>query len=125
MKKSRPKPAPTQLETYQKYCIYWQSLFGMTDWTFTFESKPLGNLVAEVSYNTTSRLATLRISSRMKRTQDEIKFDALHEVMHVLLADLTSYGEAMFQGDVVIREEHRIIARIEHLMKGEFINVSK
>lgn len=113
------KPTPTTLR-FERACRKWQITLGLMDWTFTFRTdKQDGSRYADVSYDCDSRQATITAytdtltSARAERI-------ALHEMFHVLLADVLRAAAA--RGDDghkdVRLEEHRVIERLLNAIEG-------
>ncbi len=48
-----------------------------------------------------------------------MNYSALHEIWHLLMADLTKMAEGAASGDRVLCEEHKVIARIENYIREE------
>lgn len=100
--------------------------FGLGDWTASFEWFKDGKNRAEVTYNHTSRHAVFGLS-RAVASSRSLRLSAFHEVLHLLFADLTGMAESVKNSEVVLTEEHRIIARMENFMakrcggKGKFV----
>jgi hypothetical protein len=108
------------LAAFEKYCRHWAGELGLYDWTYSFEYMAHGekNNLAEATYNHYSRQVTFRMS-RKPDMAESLNWSAYHEVMHILLADLSGMAEEVKNLDVVVREEHRIISRVKHfIMRG-------
>jgi hypothetical protein len=114
MKKKVPD---NRLAEFESFCREWMGLFGLGDWTASFEWMKSTENRAEVSYNLISRQAVFGLS-RAKVPSCELSMSALHEVMHVLFADLSGMAEEARNAAVVLREEHRMIARLENFILG-------
>jgi hypothetical protein len=117
MRGKKKKVPDNRLAEFESFCREWMGLFGLGDWTATFEW--MGNRAhrAEVTYNILSRQAVFGLS-RAKVPSRELRMSALHEVMHVLFADLSGMAEGACNAEVVLREEHRIISRVENWVVG-------
>lgn len=103
----------SRLEEFEGHCRYWLGAFGMTDWVPVFKNGGSSGCLAEVSYNHKSRGAEFRLSKTKSRDR-ELRMTALHEVWHLLLADLSGMAEEIKRADVVLQEEHKVIARLEN-----------
>lgn len=105
------------LALFEAHVREWMRLFGLGDWTVTFEYMKSRDHRAEVSYNHVSRQAVFGLS-RVRVPSRDLWLSALHEVCHVLFADLSGMAEESRNTEVVLREEHRMIARIENFVLG-------
>jgi hypothetical protein len=117
MREKKKKVPDNRLAEFESFCREWMGLFGLGDWTASFEW--MGNRAhrAEVTYNLVSRQAVFGLS-RAKVPSRELRMSALHEVMHVLFADLSGMAEESRNTEVVLCEEHRMIARLENFILG-------
>jgi len=109
-----------RLGEFERYCKEWIWVFGIKDWTCSYRYGANVGCSAEVQYNTKSRQATLLIpKTRVKGEQ--LRLSALHEIWHLLMADLTTMAEGAVSGDRVLCEEHKIIARMENYIKKDCV----
>jgi len=106
-------------DTVEKWIID----FGITGWGVEIRHEQIGDKsIAQVSTNPVSRNAffrlTLQVESDYALERDPVKL-AIHEVLHLLLADFawtisTSGGE---YSDISMGHEHSIIHRLIKLIK--------
>jgi hypothetical protein len=118
-------PPDNRLAEFESHCREWMRLFGLSEWTATFSYMTDKEHLAEVSYNHISRQAVFSLS-RGKRRDRELRLTALHEVWHVVMADLSGMAEEIKASRVVLQEEHKIIARIEnYILQTEGVQLAK
>ena len=100
---------------YRKACLKWQQQLGLADWRLMFEldRASSSDRHARVLYNVETRAAKLILCARSV-TDQSIERLALHEMLHLLTADMLVLAGARADdahADVV-REEHRCIERL-------------
>ncbi len=109
----------TPANRFKKACRSWQGKLGLTDWTFVYKIDRRDNdHYGYVTYSWDSRLATITL---VPGKDSDIEAIALHEVLHVLLADLlaTVASRASDTHPDVVREEHRVIERLMAVLGGK------
>lgn len=80
---------------FQKYFKEYQKKFGLTGYTVYFEYKPLDKCFAEITVNQDTMVATTRLNSKRDKAEKpfkNIKLDAKHEVLHLLINELEDKG---------------------------------
>ena len=103
---------------FEKACRQWQGKLGLTDWTILFKVGKESEAEADVVYNCTNRHAT--ITSYI--TSDALSPEriALHEMLHLLFADMLEMaGQKGGDHADVGKEEHRAIERLLNTMDGK------
>lgn len=110
----------TPAQRFEAACRKWQVTLGLTDWTLTFKTtQGDGEHEADVGYNCETRQATI---TYYKGVDDAAKAErvALHEMLHVLLADMLQQAarRACDTHVDVAREEHRVIERLLNALDG-------
>lgn len=95
---------------------------GLVDWTLSFRTeRDDGVRYAHVAYDTDARQATITVFVR-KSTRDTLAPEriALHEMLHVLFADMLAVTAARASDThaEVGREEHKVIERLLNAMEG-------
>lgn len=96
---------------------YWQKALGLSDWHIYVEHSKSKDM-ANVYYNTYSRKATVVLGldwKEMKVTQSELDRSALHEMTHLLLADLCDLADK-YTREAIEEKEHIIINRLYKLL---------
>jgi hypothetical protein len=107
-------------QAFQRHARRWLQRFGLTDYRVNFRLEPKDD----------SRMATIRMNSDTRVAEITLRFGgerdsslerlALHEVIHLMLADLTAVA-ATRANDMhadCIREEHRLIERVIPVILG-------
>jgi len=95
---------------------YWLYKFGITEWEVDYKHHQIES-AARTTYNNKSKLACFSLTKKGKADfcfQDDLNRLALHEVIHLLLAD---FGYAIketgdFDSDLAIAHEHAVIMRL-------------
>lgn len=104
----------SRFETFRGHGLRWQKRLGLFDWNVAWvREKSSDKNNADITYNYETRHATVifydscPISISLNRL-------ALHEMLHLLHADLVyiSAARANPLNDDIIREEHRVVARL-------------
>lgn len=107
------------LARFARACRKWQARFGLTDWNLQVKVKGRDEAhYAYVEYDNDSRHAAI---TYVEGNNASIEDSALHEVLHVLLADLlaTAARRGSDTHDDVRREEHRLIERLLPLLRDK------
>jgi hypothetical protein len=98
------------LKEFDRYVAKWQVLLNLSDWRIE-RAHRRSKAMAEVSFNDEARLATYRVGTTFgaeEVTPDSLERTALHELLHILLHDLsTEWTDA---------NEHRVINLMEKLL---------
>jgi len=95
---------------------------GLTDWKVNIrkedEDDSIGDVWAKVYYNIVSMKATIIFAKQNTgRSVKEIKITALHEVIHLLLSDLTVMATARtWDEDLFESAEHKIVNRLINII---------
>jgi hypothetical protein len=95
---------------------YWLNEFGITEWEIDYKHHQIDS-AAQLTYNNKSKLACFSLTKKGKADfcfQDDLNRLALHEVIHLLLAD---FGYAIkesgdFDSDLAIAQEHAVVMRL-------------
>jgi hypothetical protein len=101
---------PADLKAFDAFVVKWQRLLNLSDWRIERVNRR-SKAMAEVSFNDEARLASYRIGANFGAedvTPDTLERTALHELLHVLLHDLsTDWTEA---------NEHKVVNVLEKLL---------
>lgn len=111
---------------YRQHVDHWLKQFGMTEWHVNFKHVQCGEgTCAEVNYDNRAKTALFKLTKQVDGElgySDAPAYLALHEVLHLLLADY-SWTSATAKDDVaeiVVSHEHEIINRlIRVITKGK------
>lgn len=102
---------------FKKAVIYWLDRFGITEWEIDYKHHQLDNAAARTTYNNKAKIACFQLTKKIQYDfchQGDLYKLALHEVIHLLLAD---FGYAIqetkdYDSDLVIAHEHAVVMRI-------------
>lgn len=110
---------------YKREVAHWISRLGLTDFHVDFRHKAQSeeSVRATVTYGLTGRTVTFWLSPVWEvdvPTSAQIKRTALHEVLHLLLADLTGLIHAReYDSDGRATPlEHAVLRRLENAILG-------
>lgn len=107
-----------ELAEFDVQMARWQARLGLLDWRVERGAKLAKKCMAEVDRDLVNRLATYRVGDAFGAvTPHKTESTAVHELLHVLLADLADMarGEPA-HADVVMTAEHRVINVLEKLL---------
>ena len=85
-------------KTFRKY----QVSFGLTGWRVYFKHEELEGCFANISFNGSDYVATVRLASNDK--SGNVQEQAKHECLHLLIARLEVEATTRFSTDDAIRE---------------------
>lgn len=118
MKKRVPNLlTPDQLQVFHAYMVKWQEILGLNDWRVEYSPRKTKNL-ADVAVTYDARLAAYRLGDwgAAEITDKNIEATALHELLHVLLAEVVNQKEYALEGEVLMAAEHRVVNVLEKLL---------
>lgn len=116
------KTTAAHFEVFRRECLRWHSMLGLTDWQVTFTHKPVKDRLARCVYYFRSRRANVILSTRWDGepvTAESLSRIALHEVLHLALADLVAFANAAVAESRVDEAEHAAIQRLCAAMTSE------
>ena len=106
-----------QFKAYKTHCEYYLKIFGITEWDIDYKQHKMDD-AARVTYNCSARLACFQLTTKGTGDfcfQDDMQKLALHEVLHLLLADIAASKASPEE----IALEHTVIQRlIKAITKG-------
>jgi hypothetical protein len=111
------KTTKKHFKLFKSEVIRLVNLFGLTDWKISFEHKDLEDDYVRLSWDYSGSVACFFLCTNWDReeavplTNEAIKKIALHEVCHLLVAPITSLGEARFVNEGEITDENERLAR--------------
>lgn len=109
-------------EVFKAEVEKWVDLFGLQEWELTISSKKLSDSLAQCNYNTEARCATISIAIIWDRkiTNYEIKDAAQHEVLELLLAELSTFYNVAYPDHLIDITRHSVIQKIlNSIRKGK------
>lgn len=117
---------PEHRAEFQAALDKWQVALSLSDWRIVLLPKHAGRgCMADVEIDYPARLARVRLarSSRNALEPGELESFALHELLHIRLADLVHVVEQGAAADVIEANEHAIIVIVDKLLRGTQGNV--
>ncbi len=110
---TKPKNARgSRLEAFKKHCENWQGILGLNDWHISYKVKRLDeSSYAMIEYNASTRKADLYLNLYKNSDEDRERF-AIHEMLHLVFADMTTRAECFYNLDKIAELEHAAINRI-------------
>lgn len=112
------KTTKKDFQEFKSECWKWIEYFGLKEWEWDIRHEEPIQDNARAGYNLVymSKYICVRLNTKfaVKPDKNEIKQCAFHEICHVLLAELSRLGMAVYRDGVVEKEEHRIIQILEN-----------
>ena len=112
---------PTGYELFQSEIIRWIDFFGLKDYCVAFSDEVTDpDYFAQCSTSLPDRTAIFRFApdeslDEFNRVRRDIRKDAFHEVIHLLLAHLMDMAESRFlDGNALRAEEERLVRVFEN-----------
>jgi len=107
-------------ELFQKEFKRWQKLFGLTGYKVYFKYEPLDGKFAEIAITSGVMVATVRLNSNLPdkdKPFKDIKRDAKHEALHLLIARLEGNGKYRYSTEAEIDEAgEELVVKLEDLI---------
>lgn len=118
---SKPTTAK-HLAAFKKEALFWIDKWGLIDWEFAFIRGELVNIRAQVSHNMLGKCVTFYLTKTWTcpvtpLTMKAIRVCAKHEVIELLIADLTTLALARFvTEDELEHVRHTLVRRLEYIL---------
>lgn len=115
---SRKTLTPKAFNHFKKVFKEWQARLGLQEWTISFKKAEMDDAEACIDSNPESRTALVTINSRPFHLKDDsdIEETALHEVLHLLLADLSHAAVDRYTDrETLVRVEEALVNRLTKL----------
>jgi hypothetical protein len=109
-------------ELFKKEFKKWQEKFGLNGWEvfFKYEKPQMGGF-ASVNVNLLDKTVTVRLNDELEEKDKpfkDIKRDAKHEAIHLLLAEFSELAYNRFiNSDELYRAEEELVHKLEELIK--------
>ena len=107
---------------FRAWCVLWVERFGLTDWCIAYrlDGESMGRL-AGATLDAQARNATVYLAN--SHSADEPEWDmealALHEVLHVVVADLGDLARSRYvMEDALERIEEALVVRLSHAIEA-------
>ncbi len=108
-------------DLFQNEFKKWQQKFGLTGYKIYFKHEPLESGFASISVDQGNMVATVRLNSSLDNDDEpfnDIKVDAKHEAIHLLLGRLDQNGRYRFTSESEIHESvEELVFKLEGLIK--------
>lgn len=108
---------------FQRYFKKYQKEFGLTGYNVRFFRKKMDDCYAEILVNQDGKVARVNFSTNWidrKITNIEIKENALHECLHLLISRIVWLGTCRYIDDQEIpEEEESLVVKLSGLLKDE------
>ncbi len=108
-----------QNKQFDQAVQHWQQKLNLADWRIARGDGNAKGAMASVSFNCQARLATYRTGDWGNDPMDDytIRATALHEVLHVLLAELLWLKANQPEAEPLLESaEHRVVNTLEKLL---------
>lgn len=110
---------PEHKAEFAGYIDLWQGRMNLKDWRIQPGMKPATGAMASMSIDAASHLAVWRIGKHFGTepvTAQTLEATAVHELLHVLLADFALAIESKASDELIAAAEHRVINTLERLL---------
>jgi hypothetical protein len=116
--KPRNELTDEQKALFDSRIAYWQDALGLKDWRVE-RSKRRTNSMADVKLSFGARLASYTTGDfgSAPITPESINETALHEMLHVLLAELLHLTGKTNDAELLEAAEHRVVNVLEKLLR--------
>lgn len=108
------KISAKEAKYFKQKVLYWQNFFGLKDWLIAAYPSPLKGISGAAKMWPENRGAHIMINETLPHqpTMEWINRLALHEVCHVMLADMRFAGTKKEMN----KAEHSVIRRLENAL---------
>lgn len=108
-------------EAFDLYLLAWQDRLGLQDWRVNRSKRKTASRanMAETKVYHRNRLANIFLGTDMGGapvTAETLESLALHELLHVFLAELVNQVEYGIEGSALDSAEHRVVHVLEKLL---------
>lgn len=110
---------PEHRAAFAGYLGKWQTKLNLHDWRVCHGDKPARGAMADMQIDVAARLAVWRLGKTFGAepvTDQALEATAVHELLHVMLAEYTTLVESKATADLIESAEHRIINTLERLL---------
>jgi hypothetical protein len=112
---------PEQDAEFDGYMLKWQTVLGLNDWRVERNPKSAGKgAMAQVHTKLGARLASYQTGNwgSTPVTSRTLEETAVHELLHVLLADFAYAAKNCNDETALESVEHSVVNRLEKLLMG-------
>ena len=111
---------PADADKFAAYIEKWQTMLNLHDWRITRRSsKAAKGAMADVAISAADKLAQWRIGKHFGAeivSDYTLESTAVHELLHVLLADFKEVCTSKPSDEILDSAEHRVIHTLERLL---------
>ena len=110
---------PEDADEFAGYIEKWQLLLNLHDWRICRGKKAASGVMADVSLDHSAKMAIWRLGRHFGSDSVNaysLESTAVHEMLHVLLADYREAVAAKASDDLISAAEHRIVNTLERLL---------
>jgi hypothetical protein len=110
---------PAHNELFDDRIIYWQKRLGLEDWRVVRSRRHCPDM-ASIKVDHQHRLATYSTGNfgSAEITPESIDSTALHEMLHLLLAELLEMTVESDHAELRMAAEHRVVITLERILAG-------
>ena len=105
---------------FQKEFKKWQGRFGLTGYKVYFKYEELEASFADIQVSQSSRVVTVRLNSNLPDKDNpfkDVKADAKHEALHLLVSRLEENGRYRYCSDAEIYEStEELVVKLQNLI---------
>jgi len=110
---------PEHEAQFAAYIVKWQGLLNLLDWRIHRLDKPAKGAMADVAMSPPDKLAQWRFGKHFGTetvTDYSLESTAVHELLHVLLAEYREIAISKPSDEILQGAEHRVIHTLERLL---------
>ena len=110
---------PEHETEFAAYIVKWQALLNLHDWRIQRLDKPAKGAMADVAMSPQDKLAQWRLGKHFGTeavTAHSLEATAVHELLHVLLAEYREIAVSKPSDEILQGAEHRVIHTLERLL---------
>ena len=112
------KTTKKDFEFFKQEAQQWIERFGVKSYDITFTHEDDGDHLASCGADSGSRIAIINLSAtdlgELDVTNASIQRAAFHEVLELLMWEITTLLRNFFSEDIVIKKTHEVIRAIEN-----------
>jgi len=106
-------------ELFQQEFKKWQQKFGLTGYKIYFKHERLVDAFADMDVNLSGMIATVRLNSKLSKEEKpfkNIKQDAKHEALHLLVGRLTGNAHHHSSSAEIDESSEELVQKLEDLI---------
>jgi len=115
------KVPKSDFKIFKKEFIRIATLLGLTHYRYDFIFEPLDDAYAQLRTNLDNKVVSIVLTTKLRDTPQPSyspESCALHEALHLLLADYCALAEFRYAAKIeLFEEEERVVRRLEKVLK--------